>query len=135
MEPTRALHGKVLGGIWAGTGKRDNAVEGAPANPPGQNGQGQNELGGCLSPACVASPLEGLPRNAHLHQGDPRSERGSWARAGRRPPAGDGDGGREANVLLRKTKRRRASRKLGDGDGVPKPTSSSGKPRGGRRAG
>ena len=28
-EPTRALHGKVLGGIWAGTGKRDSAVEGA----------------------------------------------------------------------------------------------------------
>ena len=32
---------------------------------------------------------------------------------------GDRDGGREANVLLGKTKKRQACRRLGDGDGSP----------------
>ena len=150
-EPTRALHGKVLGGIWAGTGKKTALLKehplarpvsrtagsrrsrrkkaqgggrkkGAPANPPGQDRQGHNELGGCLSPACAASPLEGLcpsrPRNVHLHQGDPWSERGSWRGWGAERLVA-GDGGREANVLLGKTKKRRACRRLGDGHGSP----------------
>ena len=106
-KPTRALHGKVLGGIWAGTGKRDSAVEGAPANPPGQNGQGQNELGGCVRVGLETRTSIGV------------SGRAGRGRGAVRQRLGDGDGGREANILLRKTKRRRACRRLGDGVGSP----------------
>ena len=82
--------------------------------------------------------LEGCVRvglKTHLRQGDPWSERGAgrgWGAVRQR--LGDGDGGRKA-VLLGKTNKRVPAGGWATGTGVPKPTSSSGKPRGGRRAG